>query len=302
MIVSFLCTGTDAAKRKKKEDALCDLLGEDAHKKKFLMLDYDGMRADVRLMEGDYIDQNLKNIVRWPAGSIHTSSGKIPAITMNPILHSTGTRVYYDFETTDLFDPAIAQIGGVRVNSSGEAKSFMFYVNPGDKKFSEGATKVHGLTNDNVLMKQNRLDQKTALQFLVSLARPGDIMIAHNGYSFDHRVLLDLCKKHGVTVPEGVYFGDTMRIFKSICTGPANVGECMKSFSIAPEALNPMLTGHDWDQSMQTLIIKTPAERETIRKMLKDRAMGAHDALWDSVAIYHIDKALREKPEYNYFT
>jgi DNA polymerase III epsilon subunit family exonuclease len=148
------------------------------------------------------------------------------------LLHSTEVTglaryVTFDFETTDTDVAAcgVVEIGAARVVNGEIVERFHTLVNP-YQPISPGATKVHGYTDADVATAP----QFAAVwpQFRAFVGQ--DILIAHNGQSFDIPVLRRLAAgRDGV---DSLVFYDTLPLVRSLSRDSARQEDIAARFGI----------------------------------------------------------------------
>ena len=119
--------------------------------------------------------------------------------------------VTFDFETTDtdVATCGVVEIGAARVVNGEIVERFHTLVNP-YQPISPGATKVHGYTDADVAPAPPFLEVWPQFRAFVG----DDILIAHNGQSFDIPVLRRLAAgREGV---ESLVFYDTLPLVRSL--------------------------------------------------------------------------------------
>ncbi len=115
-----------------------------------------------------------------------------------------------DFETANGNGYAICQVGLVRVENGIITNEISILVQPPDNFYWEWFTKIHGIT---------RQDTANAPTFnkvwhLIEPFIKNQVVVAHNGLSFDFPVLRKTLEYYNMPVPEYEKL-DTYRIFKA---------------------------------------------------------------------------------------
>ena len=149
--------------------------------------------------------------------------------------------VYYDLETTGLnthtaetielaaqIDPACKQAYEAYFRANRDWQSlpvvsdtFEALVCPDSGAIPEGASKVNGIFIDHVKDKPKFGD--VAAQFVEWLQKwrrwcpptcEKILVVAHNNFDYDSRILMRQCIKHKVALPDFVSFGDSLVAFR----------------------------------------------------------------------------------------
>lgn len=148
------------------------------------------------------------------------------------LLHTgetTGLRRYvtFDFETTDtdVATCGVVEIGAARVVNGEIVDRFHTLVNP-YRPISPGATKVHGYTDADVAPAPPFSDAWPQFRAFVG----DDILIAHNGQSFDIPVLRRLAA--GRAGVETLVFYDTLPLVRSLSRDSARQEDIAARFGI----------------------------------------------------------------------
>jgi len=191
----------------------------------------------------------------------------------------TFTCLVFDTETTGFSSdkyPArhpkqgrICQVAFLLVDQSGRTLAeFSSLVAPDEWQISEGAKKVHGLSD--TLCADHGLKSRTVFQIFQRLAKKADIIVAFN-LKFDMKMLNIEAKAHGLEMPTFKAQHCAMLDSVDVCKIPNARGSGYK-WPKLPEALHA-LTGEELGEN-------------------------AHDAMVDTVACKKVYFALREKGVY----
>jgi DNA polymerase III epsilon subunit family exonuclease len=141
--------------------------------------------------------------------------------------------VAFDVETTDLdLDRAeIIEMGAVRVRQGAIVGRFHTMVRP-KGPVSQGAIDTHGITND--ALTDAPAFREAGDRFLNFVGN--DVLIAHNGYGFDFRVLNREFDRHGLARMPNARF-DTLPMARSYYPeGPNSVDALAERFGIDIES------------------------------------------------------------------
>jgi len=137
--------------------------------------------------------------------------------------------VAFDLETTsgDTRTAGIVEIGAVKVRDGAIVGKFGRLVNP-EIPITDGAFRVHGISDDEVA------HEPTFAQLLPELLDfiGDDMLVAHNGFSFDFPILLRLYREAtGATLTNRRF--DTLPLARRLFPGqPAGVDALMQRFGI----------------------------------------------------------------------
>lgn len=265
---------------------------------RYLFVGHNGVHLTFRRTLEDVVSRSVLHTIRWPmqrVSFVEGYDGRRMAVPM--AFNPARCIIYYDFETTGIENAHILQLGALKVMPDGTEKTFNLYVSPGDHLITEGASKVHGLTRDHPLMVGTRLGERRALQFLLSVCSPGDLLVAYFGYQFDHRVLLDRCEEHGVPVPPNLLFADPSVVVRTKCK--AKLVDAARHYGVNVDEPDPVLLRHSWEETAQTMHL-TSDERRSIIEELKMRSTRNHDALWDAVVLARLDQAMKREENHEY--
>lgn len=182
--------------------------------------------------------------------------------------------VAFDVETTDLdLDRAeIIELGAVRVRQGEIVGRFHTMVRP-KGAVSAGAIETHGITNASL---------SDAPTFTVAGDRflnfvGNDVLMAHNGYGFDFRVLNREFDRHGLTRMPNARF-DTLPLARSYYPeGPNSVDALAERFGI------------DIEQGRHRALDDARFLHEIVQGLLRERASrarkGALESALDTVAL-----------------
>ena len=134
--------------------------------------------------------------------------------TMSPKVHWC----FFDLETChinpkgDIRDGTIIEIGAIC-----DDKVFSKLCNPGHRINN---TSIHGISDDDVKYKgMTKLVLKEFFEWLQSFRKDEQevvVLVAHNGATFDRKVLLRHITNMNLEKPKGVYIADSLYVVKSL--------------------------------------------------------------------------------------
>jgi len=138
--------------------------------------------------------------------------------------------IYYDLETTNLRPLTgpngieIVQIGAVcKHTRNKKTQKLNIYLVP-NREISAGATQVHGLTRDS-LEFDDAFRPKQGLQVFMNFLeqqreynKEKILLVAHNNYGFDKKVLINNLNRFNVFLPDGpnIFFYDSLLLMKKV--------------------------------------------------------------------------------------
>jgi DNA polymerase-3 subunit epsilon len=175
------------------------------------------------------------------------------------------TVVYYDLETTGLpkryrDDDIGCYVIEIGAQSSDRAQSFQSLVNPGgDKVIEPAAQKVHNISKE--MVAEAETIGVVLTRFVAWLKEKVGtmeiVLVAHNNWGFDMRVLRSECKRVDFSLPASIRFADTMIAVERLW--PVEKGESRNLLLWAkryvPDAKLNSLTAHRAAADVELLLL-----------------------------------------------
>lgn len=190
---------------------------------------------------------------------------------------STGLQRYvtFDFETTDtdVATCGVVEIGAARVVNGAIVERFHTLVNP-YQPISPGATKVHGYTDADVVPAPQFAAVWPQFRAFVG----DDILIAHNGQSFDIPVLRRLAE--GRAGVETLVFYDTLPLVRSLSRDSARQEDIAARFGIDVGRAH-----HALDDAVTLAQVYRELEKQRVVRARKAVLVNALDYLGLGLAI-----------------
>lgn len=220
-----------------------------------------------------------------------------PVLKPSPYLQTA--IVYYDLETTGLntnnadtielaakIDPECKQLYQEYFQSSKDwvslpivADSFCSLVYPDSGEIPAAASKCNGIYMQDVQGKPKF--SEVAKQFVEWLSEwrkwcPPSctriLIVAHNNFDYDSKILLRQCKKHGVKLPEFVEFGDSLVAFRECFPYPQRKFNMQNLNSIWVPKEKQLVQDHRAlsDVEMLILVVRScPDCKEFVEKLIE---------------------------------
>ena len=185
--------------------------------------------------------------------------------------------VTFDFETTDtdVATCGVIEIGAARVVNGEIVDRFHTLVNP-YQPISPGATKVHGYTDADVAPAPHFSAVWPQFRTFVG----DDILIAHNGQSFDIPVLRRLAEgREGV---ESLVFYDTLPLVRSLSRDSGRQADIAARFGIDVGRAH-----HALDDAVTLAKIYRELEKQRVVRARKAVLVNALDYLGLGLALEH---------------
>ena len=183
--------------------------------------------------------------------------------------------VTFDFETTDtdVATCGVVEIGAARVVNGEIVDRFHTLVNP-YRPISPGATKVHGYTDADVASAPAFSEVWPQFRAFVG----DDILIAHNGQSFDIPVLRRLAE--GRAGIESLVFYDTLPLVRSLSRDSARQEDIAARFGIAVGRAH-----HALDDAVTLAQVYRELEKQRVIRARKAVLVNALDYLGMGLAL-----------------
>ena len=167
--------------------------------------------------------------IHSPFSSVVSVFKLLQALTTLNLQKPFSNYVIIDLETTsrDIRTTGIVEIGAVKVQDGEISSKFSTLVNP-EKPITQGAYKVHGISDDDVRDKPVFKDLLS--EFLAFIG--DDMLVAHNGFGFDFPILWRLYREATGEMLTNRRF-DTLPLARRLFPGqPASVDALMQRFNI----------------------------------------------------------------------
>ena len=122
------------------------------------------------------------------------------------------TYIVYDLETTGLYPEFedIIEFGGIKICNGIIIDKINFFIKP-DKKISEKISEITSITNKDV---ENAINQLEGINKILDWIKD-DILIAHNGNSFDFNFIIKKALKYNLPLPKNTCI-DTLNIARGL--------------------------------------------------------------------------------------
>lgn len=265
------------------------LLGENYDCKFYVYVKTDGIRAILAdAEENEYLVQ-----VPWHA--MRFIGGDAPKVDWR-VSTEDKRLIVLDFETESLStDSKILQMS-MLIEEDGKKSGVSCYVNHETYDINPGATKVHGITNDDWRTNCSIINERAMIRMIIAEMSPDktNVIVGHNALRFDYIFLMKLAEKHGLKIPMNVEFLDTYVMAKEIIKeGRRNLNACREFLCLSNEKMVKKTkkifkpTPEDYD------ISGLEASEEELLKELED-SIAAHNSCYDVVVTYYVFKKFQD--------
>lgn len=267
----------------------------------FVLWSNDGMRLQVQQM----------GLIAGPKYHVLASTAQIKLFEVSPkwddvqwppypnkrlLKYEKTTFVWYDLETNslDIDSPtfAVLQLAAIKMTPDGHFSRFVTYMTRDNLTIDPDASKVNGLTVDDWRIKGAPSEKEgfdTFLRFVGD--SPDVVLIAHNGYRFDHRILLT--KTSGFN---NVSFADSWVSAKRLLPycKRYNLMTCVEHVGVdLDQVVRNVKEKWDWRQLLDRYAEKPMG---MTAEKLGSLCANAHDAAFDTEAMcqFYLKSAMKQ--------
>lgn len=216
-------------------------------------------------------DGNMNEVVRTVSPKKCVSM--ITGLLVQPDEGAGHGRLFIDFETEGLNTNKDRVLTCAVISSSQTYNSFHWYINQPYPNSSSSAIKVHQILNNDWRILYSPHTEKELIEKIVSLI-PIDPeyftdIVAHNGFSFDFKLLLDMASRHGIVFPSNVIFTDTLVMSRKNQKGRHNLKDACQTACIPMPDMEDLKNAFPSDETEGYDLERIADERATTVDILK---------------------------------